>query len=253
VVAVLLGLLVAAVLAGCGGAAEDRPDRDATLVLDFRPNAVHAGIYLAVEREFDRAEGVNLDVKAPSSSSSSVNLLVSGRAQLAILDIHDLASARADGRDVVGVMALVQRPLPAAVEGVAIRARRRGTREPRVDEHGAPGYPQLLLCATRRTVQDDPAIVRAAVRALRRGYSEALADPESAIEALLDRAGNRLGRRVLQRQFDALQGAFTASPGGFGVLDPARLRAWARWERRYGGVRRAPNVAQAFAPELSRG
>ena len=51
------------------------------------------------------AEGVDLSVAAPSSSTDSVKLLLGGRAQFAILDIHDLALAREKGRDIVGVMA----------------------------------------------------------------------------------------------------------------------------------------------------
>ena len=52
----LLPLLAAAacLLAGCGSVTgEDRPGTEATLLLDFTPNAVHAGIYMAVDREFD--------------------------------------------------------------------------------------------------------------------------------------------------------------------------------------------------------
>ena len=110
-------------LAGCGcGAAVRTPT--ATLVLDFTPNAVHAGIYSAVARGYDRAAGVRLDVRQPSSSTDSVKLLLSGRADFAVLDIHDLAIARAAGRDIVGVLPLVQRPLAAVLAQPAIRTPR---------------------------------------------------------------------------------------------------------------------------------
>ena len=69
--------LAAALLAArLRAAAGDRPDASAKLVLDFQPNAVHAGIYLALERDFDGAEGVDLSVAAPSSSTDSVKLLL---------------------------------------------------------------------------------------------------------------------------------------------------------------------------------
>jgi putative hydroxymethylpyrimidine transport system substrate-binding protein len=139
------------------------------------------------------------------------------------------------------------------VEGVAVRSKRPGTREFRVDGYGAPPYPELVLCTSRQTLQDDPALVRAVVRTLKRGYAEALVDPESAIEALADRGGRGLDRDVARRQFEAVQGAFTAAPGGFGVLVPARLRAWARWEKRFGIVGRTPDVVGAFEPALSLG
>jgi ABC-type nitrate/sulfonate/bicarbonate transport system substrate-binding protein len=312
--------LVAAVC-GCAPAGEDRPNRPATLVLDFTPNAVHAGIYLALEREFDDAEGVSLRVRVPSSSTDSVKLLLAGRAQLAVLDIHDLALARQKGRDVVGVLALVQRPLAAVfaqpairtprdlegrrvgvtglpsddavlasivrgahgdparvrkvtigfdavpallarridaatafwnVEGLALHAKRPRIREFRVDDYGAPPYPELVLCTSRRELREDPAVVRAVVRALRRGYTEALADPESAVGALVDRVRG-LDRRAVQRQLDAVAPALAEGPRGFGVLEPARLRAWAQWEARFGIVRRPPDVTKAFAFSIARG
>src|SRR5918912_2518019 len=114
--ALLAVLALALGLAACGGTSGDEiAGRDATLVLDFTPNAVHAGIYSALARNYDEGEGVQLRVREPSSSTDSVKLLLSGRADFAILDIHDLAIARAKGKDIVGVLAIVERPLAAVI------------------------------------------------------------------------------------------------------------------------------------------
>jgi ABC-type nitrate/sulfonate/bicarbonate transport system substrate-binding protein len=53
----LLALLAGlAALAGCGGTSgDDRPNEAATLLLDFTPNAVHSGLYVATQRDFDAA------------------------------------------------------------------------------------------------------------------------------------------------------------------------------------------------------
>ena len=50
--------------------------------------------------------------------------MLGGRAQLAVLDIHDLAIARERGRDLVGVMAIVQRPLAAVLTTGEVRTPR---------------------------------------------------------------------------------------------------------------------------------
>jgi ABC-type nitrate/sulfonate/bicarbonate transport system substrate-binding protein len=310
-------VLAAAALAisGCGAADEDvAPNRDATLLLDFQPNAVHTGIYMAVARGYDEALGVNLRVRAPSASTDAVKLLVSGRAQLAVLDIHDLAIARERGRDLVAVMAIVQQPLAAVlaqpsittprelegrragvsglpsddavldsivagaggdpakvrrttigfdavrslvggrvaaatgfwnVEGVALRAQRPGTREFRVGDYGAPAYPELVLATTRATLQDERGLVRGAVQSIARGYAEVLSDPESAVSVLLA-AVPGLDRAAVMGELDAVSAAFTAGARSFGELDPVRLRAWARWEQRFGIVKRLPDVSRAF-------
>jgi len=313
----LAALLVVAVaaLAGCGSDdSGSAPNVDATLLLDFQPNAVHTGIYTAIERGYDSALGVNLRARVPGSSTDAVKLLASGRADLAILDIHDLALAREAGSDLVGVMALVQTPLAAIlaqppnrtprdlegkrvgvtglpsddavlrsivagaggdpnkvrvttigftavrsmltgrvagatgfwnVEGVAVRAKRPDVREFRLEAYGAPAYPELVLTVSRETLQDRPSLVRATVAALARGYEEVLSDPENGVSTLVE-AVVGLERDQVQRELDAVSPSFTAGARGFGELDPQRLRAWARWEQRFGITKRRPDVALAF-------
>jgi len=316
-VVLMLVLAVVATLgaAGCRRAGEDRPNADATIMLDGPPSAVDAGIYLTRERDFDGAEGVGLRVRAPGSGSTPLESLLDRRAQFAILDLHDLALARERGHDVVGVMALVQSPLLAVLAAPAIRrprdleGRRAGVggrradtaildaivrhdggdarrvrrvtlergpvaavrsgrvaaatgtwstdgvallaRSPRahvfhVDDYGVPDYPELVLAVTREMLDDDRAVVRATVAALRRGYQEALVDPESAVGALVDRVPG-LDRTTMQSQFDAVSPAFLESETRFGILDPAELRAWARWEARERITNRPPDVGRAFA------
>jgi putative hydroxymethylpyrimidine transport system substrate-binding protein len=313
-------VLVLAALVGCGGGddhpsvtAPAEPPRDATLLLDFAPNAVHAGIYVATQRELDRREGVDLRVQVPSASTDAVRLLLAGRAQLAVLDIHDLALARERGRDLIAVMALVQRPLAAVltapgirsprdlegrrvgvtglpsddavlrsivrgaggdpakvhsttigfnavasvlsgrvagatafwnVEGVALHEREPGTGEFRVDDYGAPAYPELVLTVTRRTLQREPDLIREVVAALTRGYEAVVADPDAALRDLTTAVPD-IGGADAQRQLDAIGPAF-ASGGKVGVLNAAVLATWARWEVRFGIVKRKPDVAVAF-------
>src|SRR3954467_5905371 len=117
VAALLATALAATALVACGGGAEPGAPKRATLVLDFAPNAVHAGIYAALQEGFYREAGVDLDVQQPSASTDAPKLLEAGRAQFAILDIHDLAIAREQGFDLVGVMPIVQRPLASVIAG----------------------------------------------------------------------------------------------------------------------------------------
>jgi ABC-type nitrate/sulfonate/bicarbonate transport system substrate-binding protein len=132
-------------------------------------------------------------------------------------------------------------------DGVALLARRPAAHVFRADDYGAPAFPELVLCVTRATLQDRRSLVRATVAAIRRGYDEALADPESAVGAVVDRAKG-LDRAAVQEGFDAVSPAFLEGVTRFGDLDLARLRTWARWEAAAGIVKRPPDVALAFAP-----
>jgi ABC-type nitrate/sulfonate/bicarbonate transport system substrate-binding protein len=115
--------LSALALTACGGTSNSGID-DASLLLDFTPNAVHTGIYTALARDFDGAEGVRMRIRVPSESTDPVRLLTAGRVDLAVMSISDLAIARARGSDLVGVMALVQRPLAAVLAQPSIRSPR---------------------------------------------------------------------------------------------------------------------------------
>src|SRR5689334_1590212 len=116
VAALLAAASLLAGLAGCGGSgAEPGAPVGATLVLDFTPNAAHAGIYAARERGFYRDAGVDLRVRIPGESTDAPKLLAAGRADFAILDIHDLGIARERGIPLVGVMPIVQRPLASVI------------------------------------------------------------------------------------------------------------------------------------------
>jgi len=316
--AMLAVVLLAAFLAGCGSSGNPLPYEDATLVLDFTPNAVHAGIYSALARRFDQAEGVALHVVAPSASTDSVKLLETGKANFAILDIHDLAIARERGEDIVGIMAIVERPLASVIarpsvrspralagmtagvtgvpsdsavlhsivsgsggdaaavkqvtigfnavpallsgrvaaatafwndEGVTLQRRRPGFHVFRVDDYGAPAYPELILCATRASLKADPNLAHAVVRSLVRGYGVTLNDPEGSESDLESRVPG-LDPTLVAAELGAVSPAFEAPDGHVGELVAPTLRAWAAWEARFGIVKRPPDVLTMFDPRL---
>ncbi len=84
---------------------------DATLVLDFVPNAVHTGIYCAVGRGYYEDNNINLEIIEPTSTADTLKLIDAGKADFGIADGIDVAGQISQGRGAKGIMALVQRPL----------------------------------------------------------------------------------------------------------------------------------------------
>jgi putative hydroxymethylpyrimidine transport system substrate-binding protein len=117
--ALLLTCLAVVALAGCGGAGSPassarvgaRALRHATLILDFTPNAVHAGIYRALAGGYYREQGIDLRVVTPSATTDTLKLIDAGSAQFGLADGSDVAGLIAQGGDAQAVMAIVQRPL----------------------------------------------------------------------------------------------------------------------------------------------
>jgi putative hydroxymethylpyrimidine transport system substrate-binding protein len=83
----------------------------ATLILDFTPNAVHAGIYRALAAGYYRRENIELQVEQPSATAEPLSLVAAGRAQFGLADGSDVANEIANGGTDEAVMAIVQRPL----------------------------------------------------------------------------------------------------------------------------------------------
>lgn len=82
-----------------------------TLILDFTPNAVHAGIYRALAAGYYKRENIALEVVQPTSTQDTLKLIDAGRAQFGLADGSDVASLIDKGGDAQAVMALVKRPL----------------------------------------------------------------------------------------------------------------------------------------------
>jgi putative hydroxymethylpyrimidine transport system substrate-binding protein len=82
-----------------------------TLILDFVPNAVHAGIYRALAAGYYKRENIDLQVIQPTSTEETLKLIDAGKAQFGLADGSDVAGLIDDGGDAQAVMALVQRPL----------------------------------------------------------------------------------------------------------------------------------------------
>jgi len=114
--------VLATLVAGCGGSSGSSGPKPISLALDFTPNAAHAPIYAAVRTGADRRHGLKLRILGPGSGTpDSLKLVTSGRADVGVLDIHDLGLAADRGADVVAIGALVQKPLAAVIARAGIK------------------------------------------------------------------------------------------------------------------------------------
>ena len=118
----IVAMLVAAFalslgVAACGGSDDSSSDsgssgdmKDATLVLDFIPGAVHAGIYEAKSKGYYEDNGINLKIIEPTSTADTLKLIDAGKADFGIADGIDMASQIEEGREAKAIMAILQRP-----------------------------------------------------------------------------------------------------------------------------------------------
>jgi len=118
IAAVVVATVAALALAACGERTEPTGaprQQKLSLMLDFFPNADHAGLYAAkAQGDFARA-GLDVDVQTPSDPSAPLRLLAAGRVDLAISYEPELLLARDHGLKLVAVGAIVQKPLTSII------------------------------------------------------------------------------------------------------------------------------------------
>jgi putative hydroxymethylpyrimidine transport system substrate-binding protein len=114
----LLVVACAVTVAACGEKTEstNAPKRESVRVmLDFFPNADHAGLYAAQGTGAFRKAGLDVALQAPSDPSAPLKLLAAGKVDLAISYEPELLLARDKGQQLVAVGALVQKPLTSVM------------------------------------------------------------------------------------------------------------------------------------------
>jgi putative hydroxymethylpyrimidine transport system substrate-binding protein len=116
----------------------------------------------------------------------------------------------------------------------------------RVEEWGVPDYYELVLVTSEEKALGEPHQIEALVGAMRRGYLDAIAEPEAAIAAMkaaypeLDEAVELIG-------IGLLAGVWLDPDGAFGVQSPDRWEAYAAWMKEAGLIPEDLEPAAAYA------
>ncbi len=116
--AALLAVAALALLAAaCGDDSSSAPEgaERADLILDWFPNADHAGVYGAIDEGYFAEEGLDVRAVVPSDPTASLKQVGAGRAEFAVSYEPEVLLARAAGIPVVAVGALVTHPLNSVI------------------------------------------------------------------------------------------------------------------------------------------
>ena len=110
--------VICALAAGCGEKEENLgPGAPETLelMLDFFPNADHAGIYAAQAGGHFKDVGLDVEIRQPPDPAAPLKQVAAGRVDLAISYEPEVLRARDKGLSVVAVGAVVQAPLTSII------------------------------------------------------------------------------------------------------------------------------------------
>ena len=298
--------LVVLLIAGCRDKTREvstGSPQQIRVILDYLPNAVHAGLYRADVAGYFRDEGLEVRIDAPTSSSDTLRLMAAGQAEFGLVSLLDFVSVRAKGEPLKIVMAVEQRPLAALIalrksgiarpkdlsgrlvgttgvisddagvrwmikedggnptsvrlinigfntaqqiiagnvdaafgfwtqEGVQVAAHQPAT-VMRLDDYGAPPYPELIVFARDDFLAREPGVARGFLRAVTRGYDDAISKPDVACAAMASRVEGETPQG-LKPYLEALAPVLRADAPAYGRLNIAVLRDYLTWIRQIG-------------------
>jgi NitT/TauT family transport system substrate-binding protein/putative hydroxymethylpyrimidine transport system substrate-binding protein len=127
-------------------------------------------------------------------------------------------------------------------EGVALKQRGVDVHEFRVEDYGAPAYPEVVLVAARKTVEQDPDKIKNTLLAIRDGVTAVERDPAAAT-AQIAKAAQTDDTKLIGAQLAAVEPIFSPTL----KLDRPVLDRWADFDARLGIVKTRPDVAKTFA------
>lgn len=233
--------------------------QEISVVLDWYPNAIHAFMYVAMEKGYYAEEGLKVNIQFPANDNDALSLVAAGKSDIGIFYQQDVITTRTNqGVPIKSIGAITQKPLniilsladknikePTDLDGKTIgyagtdlsaalvkymmetagvaydenklinvgfdlmSSMTTGNVDATIgcmvnhevpqmieegfdvnyfmpDDYGVPTYYELLFLTNDSIAAESPEMLAAFLRASEKGFKDMQANPESALEILLD-------------------------------------------------------------------
>ncbi|MDA0987613.1 MAG: ABC transporter substrate-binding protein [Chloroflexi bacterium] len=115
----------------------------------------------------------------------------------------------------------------------------------RMEEWGVPDFYELVLVASEDTIANKPEVVERFLRATAKGFADAIADPQAAVDILVD-ANPETDRALETRGIDLLAPMWEADGQVFGWQTGERWESLAGWMKEQGLLKEEVDASEAF-------
>jgi len=115
----------------------------------------------------------------------------------------------------------------------------------RMEEHGVPDFYELVIVASEDKIADEPEVVQKFVRAVTRGYEDAIADPVDAV-AVLKALKPETDLDIENPGVKLLAPLWATDNGVFGWQEKSRWETFANWLVETGRLTSADDVSNAY-------
>ncbi len=137
-------------------------------------------------------------------------------------------------------------------EGVQLSHRKPAFQVFRVENFGAPSYPELVVCTTAALLNRQPNLARGLVHTLVDVATQYVLQHPLEGEHDLESQVSGLSAQAVNQQLAAeLPSFLPKGAGAYGSLDRSVLNAWASWEAKFGIVKKMPERSRRCSTDRS--
>ena len=116
----------------------------------------------------------------------------------------------------------------------------------RMEEWGVPDFYELVMVTSEDTLSERPDVVERFVRAVRRGFEDAMKDPQEGVDALLRGTRDEVDEAIERPGADLVAPMWAPETGRFGDQDAARWESFTKWMQDNGLLDSSVVASDAF-------
>jgi putative hydroxymethylpyrimidine transport system substrate-binding protein len=120
----------------------------------------------------------------------------------------------------------------------------------RMEEWGVPDYYELVMVASEKKISEDPEVVERFLEAVRRGYADAVADPQAGVDVLLRGTNKEVDEKIERPGADLLKPLWKTSTADFGEQDSGRWESFTKWMHENGLLEDELDSTKAFTSQF---
>ena len=121
----------------------------------------------------------------------------------------------------------------------------------RMEEWGVPDYYELVLVTSEDYLAENEDVAERFVRAIKRGYAEAIGDPQAGVDVLVAENEGEIDESIDRPGADLLVPMWQLpSGGGFGTQEPERWNSFVQWMKDNGMLEQSLDASAAYRADI---
>lgn len=121
----------------------------------------------------------------------------------------------------------------------------------RMEDWGVPDYYELVLVASEDAIEEKSDVIERFMRAVRRGYDDAIANPQAGVDVLLRGTNEEVDENIERPGADLLAPLWQTSTAQFGEQEFSRWDDFSTWMFQNGLLESELDASAAFTNEFS--